>query len=156
MNTAFLLNLSLALHLIGLGMSIGMTLTKYLSFGRFFAAGEFDKGKWMIALGASGRLTMFLGIGMGLAILSGALMMHLAYATFMHQFWFQLKISVLAIIIIAGIIANRHESKLRTVLKTENKPENKYLKFPERLKLLSGIQFALFIVIILLASFRFV
>jgi hypothetical protein len=93
---------------------------------------------------------------MGVAILSGALMMHLAYAAFMYQVWFQVKIGVLLIIIATGVVTMRNESKLRKLLANEETLyENIYTRLTSVIKFAAGLQFFLFIVIIILASFRF-
>ena len=97
-----------------------------------------------------------MGIGMGIAILSGALMMHLAYAAFMYQLWFQVKLVILLIIIAAGVITIRNESKLKKLLANgETMYENIYTRLTRGMKFAVGLQFFLFLVIIILASFRF-
>lgn len=156
MGTGFLINIGLALHLTGLSISIGVVLTKYLSFRKTFSAHDIDHRKWVLTLGATGRLNIYMGIGMGIAILSGALMMHLAYAAFMYQLWFQVKLVILLIIIAAGVITIRNESKLKKLLANgETMYENIYTRLTSVMKFAVGLQFFLFLVIIILASFRF-
>jgi hypothetical protein len=155
MKTGVILNLSLALHLVGLSMSIGIALTKYLSFRKSFFGNEFDQQKWALTLSNAKTLSRSLGFGMGLAILSGALMMHLAYSNFMNQIWFQLKIALLLLIIVTGLLLGRSESKLRNLLKEEMNLDAVVLSSASRIKLFAGIQLVLFIMIIFLASFRF-
>jgi hypothetical protein len=155
MKTAVLLNLSLALHLVGLSMSIGIALTKYLSFRKVLLGNQFDQQKSAMTLSNTKTLTRFLGIGMGLAILSGTVMMNLAYSAFMYQVWFQLKVAVLLLIIVVGILSGRSESKLGRLLKGEMGVNVIVLRLLRRIKLLAGVQLALFIMIVFLASFRF-
>jgi uncharacterized membrane protein YjgN (DUF898 family) len=94
---------------------------------------------------------------MGLAILSGAAMMYLAYSAFMAQLWFQLKMVVLLLIILLGILSTRNESKFRQLLNGEANVDPKvFKKFTTRIKVITGLQLAFFIVIIIFASFRFV
>ena len=156
METGVLLNISLALHLIGLSMSIGVAFTKYLFFNNNFAFSELDHPKWKLTIAAARRLTRFLGIGMGLAILSGVAMMHLAYSAFMVQLWFQLKIALLLVIILLGVLSMRNESKVKQLLKVEsNVDQRAFKKFATRIKLLASLQLGFFIVIIIFASFRF-
>jgi hypothetical protein len=156
MGTGFLINLGLALHLTGLSIAIGVVLTKYLSFKKVFSERAVDHRKWAFTLWATVRLNAYLGIGMGVAILSGAFMMYLAYAAFMYQLWFQVKIGILLIIIISGIVTTRNESKLRKLLANgETLYDNLYTRLTSVIKFATGLQFILFIVVIILASFRF-
>ena len=156
MGTGFLININLALHLTGLSIVIGVALTKYLSFNKTFSENDIKHQKMVFTLGATRRLNIYLGIGMGVAILSGALMMHLAYAAFMNQLWFQVKIGVLLIIIAAGIVTTRNESKLRKSLGAEEiLHKNIDTRLIRVIKFSAGLQFVLFIVVIILATFRF-
>jgi hypothetical protein len=156
METEFLINLGLALHLAGLSTVVGVVLTKYLSFKSLFSDGTIDHRKWTIVLGSSKRLNIYIGIGMGAAILSGALMMHVAYSAFMYQIWFQAKLGALVAIITAGITAMGIESKLRKLLSQGmHEIDDKVIKFIRKIKLATGMQLFLLIVIIVLASFRF-
>ena len=75
--------------------------------------------EWTIMLAAARQLTKFLGVGMGLGILSGVFMMRLAYSAFMYQLWFQLKLVLLLLVILLGIFLTRNESKFRRLLKEE-------------------------------------
>jgi hypothetical protein len=152
MKTGVLLNLSLALHLVGLSMSIGVTLTKYLSFKSW----SVDYSKRATSLAAARKLNKFLGIGMGLAIISGILMMNLAYSAFMYQLWFQVKIIFLLLIMVLGIFSMKNESKLAKRVTDETNTDTTILNLVKHSKLLSGLQLGLFIAIIFLASFRFV
>jgi uncharacterized membrane protein len=157
MSTGSLLNLGLAFHLLGLSTSIGVVLTKFLFYKKTFSDRAFDHRKWTLILGSTRRLNLYLGIGMAVAILSGAFMMNLAYAAFMYQLWFRIKITVLLLIIIAGIITTRNESKLKKKLSEEqDQLHNLYKKQTRAIKLATGLQFLLFVMIIVLASFRFV
>ncbi len=162
MESQFLLNLNLALHLVGLSVSIGVSLTKYISLTKIHTDRSIDCRKWISALKASRGLNSYLGTGIGVAILSGVLMMHLAYSAFMYQLWFQLKMVALLMIIATGIISIWAESKLRELLMRE---EARYYYLPEGkltingkvdlIKTATGFQLMLFLVIIILASFRF-
>jgi hypothetical protein len=156
METGFLINLGLALHLAGLSTVVGVVLTKYLSFKSLFSDGTIDHRKWTIVLASTKKLNIYIGIGMGVAILSGVLMMYVAYRAFMYQIWFQTKIAVLVVIIIAGIIAMGTESKLRKLLSERmGDIDDMLVKLTRKIKLATAIQLFLFIIIIVLASFRF-
>jgi uncharacterized membrane protein SirB2 len=68
-------------------------------------------------VGGGGKLTKFLGVGMGLAILSGVFMMRLAYSPFMYQLWFQLKLVLLLLIILLGIFFNQERIEVSKATK---------------------------------------
>jgi hypothetical protein len=107
-------------------------------------------------LAAARKLTRFLGFGMGVAILSGVLMMRLAYSAFMYQLWFQLKLVLLLLVILLGIFLIRNESKFGRLLKEELNVDATALRLAGRIKLFTGLQLGLLIVIIFFASFRFI
>jgi hypothetical protein len=156
MTTEFLLNLGLTLHLAGLSVSVGVTLAKYLSIRKLSSDDAGHHEKWLSILSAYKKLNVFMGIGMGVAILSGALMMRIAYSAFMQQVWFQAKIGVLLLIITGGILSNRKISKLKKSFAVKEPGlESGQLQMVRFITTTSGLQFMLFLVIIVLASFRF-
>ena len=146
---SMLLKLFLAIHLVGLVLTAGMTITRFILFFNLWRSQD---SNGLIELHLARRTNIFLGVGMGIAILSGLIMMHLAYSAFAHQLWFQLKVGAIFLALLCGIFIMRSQRSVYklSLIASKNLPAIKF-----KLLVGSGIQVFCFLLVIIFASFRF-
>lgn len=116
MTTDYLLKLSLTVHIVGLTIAGGISLINYLTIRKFWKVFPIDKQKGTTIITAITKLPWLVWIGLVMLILSGAVMMYVAYSVFMEQLWFKLKLVLIILIIANGLMGSRFTGKLRKVL----------------------------------------
>lgn len=149
----------LTVHLAGMATSVAGLYAGYFAFRRFnpvilnaIQTDNGDTGSVALVRALKSRRPLF-WIGVALSLLSGALMMNLAYSAFMSQVWFIVKMSLLVMIIVVFAWTRRKEKGLI-------KPGHAYnptreLSLARRIRTAYWLQFAFYLVIIVLAVFRF-
>lgn len=152
MNLHFLLRLSLTLHIAGLSVALGTALACFVIAGKIRKAAAGEPPLVTTLFATISGLPSLMSIGMAVSIISGVAMMQLAYAAFMYELWFRLKIGVILLLFVNGIIAARVLAKGRKRA-TQNDTGMGFVA--QKMRALYGIQFLLFLLIVLLATFRF-
>jgi hypothetical protein len=157
MNTLIILQTLLILHLSGLTLMAGTTVTEYITFKTFSKQYEKEKERALNLLGLMNKLSALLGIGAALLILSGTGLLILTNGIFLHQFWFKVKLVMILTLILNGFLVGlRQESKLKTSINI-NGPVlcEQTTNAMQNLKIFYMVQMSLFFVIILLSVFKF-
>jgi hypothetical protein len=157
MNTLILLQTLLILHLSGLTLMAGTTVTEYITFNTFSKQYEKEKERSLNLLGLMKKLSALLGVGAALLILSGIGLLILTNGVFLHQFWFKIKLILILTLVLNGfLVGGRQESKLKTSINTNGSvPCEQTTSVMLRLKIFYRVQMSLFFVIILLSVFKF-
>lgn len=104
MNMLRFLQAGLLLHLIGLTTIVGTTLVSYIILRQFRTEYIQDKHKGFAIMQALLKLPALVGIGLGVQIISGAMMLAAMGGGYAQQLWFKIKM-LIVILIIAGTIA---------------------------------------------------
>jgi hypothetical protein len=157
METSNLLNLLLTVHITGLTIAGGLSVANFFAiqkFSKVLANGE----STIIVAAILPQPSRFFWIGLLMLLISGAMMMHIAYTAFMMQIWFQLKLGLILLIAVNGIIIDRKMAGVRSMILNENErsatPES-ITVFLGKAMVLSGLQLLFFLMIFILAVFRF-
>src|SRR5687768_11920554 len=142
METGTLLNLLLTAHITGLTIAGGLSVASFFSIQKFSKVFTSDSRMVIVAanLPQSSRV---IWIGLALLLISGAMMMHIAYSAFMMQLWFQPKLGLIGVIILNGIIIHRKMAGLRKIVLNENEKSVKKESITASLgqtRILSGLQ----------------
>ncbi|HTI92833.1 MAG TPA: hypothetical protein VL727_19685 [Puia sp.] len=160
MATFNLLQSGLVLHILGIIMMVGISLAEFVIFHQLLGFIPDDRDKAYMVLKTTSRFPLWQATGGGMIILGGILMMAALRGTIAGQLWFQIKMTLLFLLILnALLIARPAKRKLRKWLtgsvqqKAEDPSEIREIK--RKIRLFHTSQLLLFFVIIMLAVFRF-
>ena len=157
MNTLNLLQLSILVHIIGLTLAAGTTLNSFSLNRRFWQLYPANRNKAVDLMENAARMPFWIGLGIGLLILSGVALMALTKGVYGEQLWFRIKFALVILVIVNGIIARRlgiRQRKLVTLASEHNVEDDMY-KLKARLNIFYGSQLFLFLLIFILGVFKF-
>ena len=157
MATQILFQVLLILHLTGLTLMVGTTVTDYIVFRVFLKSLDKDKERSLNLLDLRKKLSILLGIGAALLILSGTGLFIITDGLFIHQIWFKIKLFlVLALILNGFLVGTRQELKLKNIIsENESKRSKQTNKAIFNLKIFYMMQMSIFFVVIFLSVFKF-
>jgi len=159
MNTQTLLHLCLTVHLIALTMAVGVTIANAVASSQFWKLYDKNIEHGLSAFRAIKKFQMFGMIGLILLLLSGITMLWLYNWAYGEQLWFKIKMNCILLILINGFTLGRITTlKLEKLLKEERPSDNlvDISRLRRNQKIFHFTQLSLFILIVVLASFRFV
>ncbi len=146
---------ALVVHIAGIATMAGATVIDFSNFNRFWKTLPKNRPAALTQADNLYRLQAFMGIGMGLIILSGVGMMAYLHQVWGQQVWFRLKMGILLLIIINGLaIRRRLGNKLKKLL-AGHAPDAELLPLQSRVRLVHLIQLLLFIIVFTLSVFKF-
>jgi hypothetical protein len=151
---SILLQVCLVIHLAGLTLMAGAIVSEYVVFStfskRFQRDGVISAG--LVELAA--RFPAVLGIGAGALILSGTGLFIVTQGAFGHQLWFQVKILLIVTLVLNGfLIGGKYDRRLKEGIRVNEPIEIRSAVTGIRRFCL--IQITVFLVIIILAVFKF-
>jgi len=153
MNTLISLQLLLVLHLIGLALMVGTTVVEYITFKTFAKLFDTERERSCSLLYLMKKLSVLLGIGAALLIISGSGLLIITGGVFAHQVWFQIKLLlVLALILNGFMVGSRQEAKLKNSMDIDVMQSMNAIR---NLKIFYLVQMGLFFTIIFLSVFKF-
>jgi len=157
MNTFILLQICLVAHLTGLTLMAGTTISEYITFKTFRKMSDPREEKALSLLHLIKKLSALLGIGAALLILSGTGLFIITGGAFIHQFWFKVKLILIAVLILNGfLVGGKQESKLKTGISENSGHFNEQLsKAISKLNMFYKVQMGIFLIIIVLSIFKF-
>jgi hypothetical protein len=154
-----ILKVLLTIHIVGLAISGGGAITNYFNVKRawkFYSVVNPNVNvshlDFVVTSFSGARLVW---IGLGLSIISGAAMMHMAYSAFMDQIWFQLKMLAVLIILIIEVVKAVYVRKVRKIMTAKAESNVEIAALKGKINLFSLIQLLSFFLIFILAVFRF-
>jgi hypothetical protein len=159
MDKQTILQLALAFHLVAMGMAIGITLANAVANNQFWKLYDKSKEQGLAAFRATVKFRVFGMMGLALLILTGVIMLWAVHWTLVELLWFKIKLFLVFLLFVNGFTLGRTTSqKLEEVLKAENKsggvhPET--IRLRKSLQIFQLTQLGLFVIIIILAVFRF-
>ena len=160
MTSLDLLHSALVLHIIGLTMVVGATLSDYVAFKQFWKQYRQDKQKGVAVLQALSRFPRIIGIGFVIIILTGVTMMAIMHGAFGTQLWFRIKMIIVLLVIGGGLLVGRRNGiRLRTLVATDSAGTDQtqeLYKVKSRIGSFHIVQLLLFVLIFILSVFRFV
>ncbi|HEY4207318.1 MAG TPA: hypothetical protein VGM31_10925 [Puia sp.] len=153
MNKLIILQTLLVLHLTGLTVMAGTTVVEYFSFKEFAKLFNTDRERSRSIIGLMKKLSLLLGIGAALLIVSGVGLLIITNGVFVQQRWFQIKLLlVLALILNGFMVGGRQEAKLHKSIDTDDMQSAKAIR---KLKIFYSVQMGIFFTIIFLSVFKF-
>lgn len=158
MNTLNLFQTGLLLHIIGLTILAGTTLTSYIVQKQFQKQFQ-DKQRGLALMHLIIKLRRLAGIGLGLQILSGVMMIAVTGGGYGQQLWFKIKM-ILVILIIACTIAlsTGMQKRVQKLLIEEGVDRGRLLQIGKIAAKVNYVQLTLllfFMIIFILSVFRF-
>lgn len=156
MYTQTVRQLLLVLHLCGLTLMVGATITAFVTFRAFIKRLKTeDKGSGLLKLLTT--LAPVKGIGGILLILSGLGLMFITRGVFLQMLWLQLKLVLILLLPLNEIlIGNKQLKKLNMAFIANSAEYATVIKMTvPRLNLFYTFQLILFLGIIVLAVFKF-
>jgi uncharacterized membrane protein YbjE (DUF340 family) len=159
MNTQTILNIALTVHLISLTLAVGITVANAVAFPQFWKLYDKNKEQGLSAFEGIAKFQLVGIIGLLLLILSGITMLWVFHWTLGEQLWFRIKMILVLLLFVNGFTLGRTTTlKLRKLLKRKKddndaKPQTNRLR--KNLQIFNLTQLSIFIVIIILAVFRF-
>lgn len=152
-------HLVLVLHIIGLTMMAGATLTDYVVFRQFWKYFSIDRQKALTIREAISKISVVIRIGAALLILSGITMMALTKGVFGEQIWFRIKFALVLVVIANGLLVGRRQGiRLSSLLSAGTAGSDAVVKLAgikNNLNLFHLLQLACFTTIFVLSVFRF-
>jgi len=157
MDTLFILQVCLILHLTGLALMAGTTAVDFIIFNNFCKKFEFKKEKSLALLEIMSKLSVLLIAGAILLIVSGTGLFIVTHGVFAEQLWFKFKMGLIVVLILNGsFFGGRQGSKLKNMVRERGTDLNSKIKVVTlKLKLFYTFQAAIFFTIIILAIFKF-
>jgi len=157
MNTFILLQICLVIHLTGLALMAGTTVSEYVTLKALRKIVNAGNEKAMSLLQLMKKLSVLLGLGVALLILSGTGMFIITGGAFIHQFWFKVKLILILVLILNGfLVGSRQESKLLNGINENDGRLNEQLnKAISNLSTFYKVQMGIFFIIIALSIFKF-
>jgi hypothetical protein len=159
MNTQTILQIALVLHLIALAVAIGITLANAIANRQFWKLYDRNRPLGLAAFRATTKFRIFGMIGLAVLIVTGVIMLWIYQWTFVELLWFKIKMVVVVLLFVNGFTLGRTTAqKLERILNVEDKsgdPHPETTRLRRNLETFQFIQLALFVVIIVLAVFRF-
>lgn len=152
-------HLVLVLHIIGLTMMAGATLTDYVVFRQFWKYFSIDQQKAFTIREAVSKVPVVIRIGAALLILSGITMMALTKGVFGEQIWFRIKFALVLVVIANALLVGRRQGiRLNSILAagaTGNDAVAKLAGIKNNINVFHLSQLACFTTIFVLSVFRF-
>lgn len=158
MTTVQLLPFGLALHLAGITMMVGTFLAGYLNSRQLWRFLPDERDKALVVSRITSKYALLQMIGGSFILLGGIGMMVAVHGVFMRQGWFQVKMILLALLIVnAAVIARPAAKKLRRMLARQDNMIDVFVLAMTRRRLMVfyGLQLALFLTIFVLSAFKF-
>ena len=150
-----LFNIFLILHIAGVVIIAGTTLTAFVISKQLWVFVETNRQKAQIFNSNGALFGKMTGIGGMLTILSGIAMVVTMHSAFVSQIWFQIKmILVLLIILNASFFARAQNKKLGKLLAAGN-TTYQFNTIKSKMILYYAIQFIFLMTIFVLSVFRF-
>ncbi|HEU5290734.1 MAG TPA: hypothetical protein VFU05_08845 [Cyclobacteriaceae bacterium] len=158
MNTQTFLHISLVVHLIALTMVVGITIANAVASHQFWKLYDMNREHGLSAFKGIKKLQLFGMLGLLLLIFSGILMLWLYNWAYGEQLWFQVKMTCLVLILVNGFTMGRITTlRMEKLLKEGSDTKHQDTQRLRRdMKIFQLTQLSLFMIIIVLASFRFV
>ena len=149
----------LVLHLIGLTIMAGTTLVDFVTFRQFWALYAQNKQKALPVMEVQAKFPRLLATGIILLLVTGISMMAVTRGVFGEQLWFRIKMVIVVLVIINGLAVGRRQAmKLRRLITTDtgdSDTQQKVKSLRQGIAIFHISQLLLFIVIIILSTFRF-
>ena len=157
MNTLILMQVLLVLHLTGLTLLAGTTVAEYVTFRTFSNRLKIEGKASGSLLNLMSGLAVILAIGGGLLLISGTGLMTVTHGVYAHQLWFKIKLAIIFVLVLNGfLVGNRQGIKLRKSLSGKSLDGDKAVKRTmANMKVFYVVQMGLFLVIVMLAVFKF-
>src|SRR5690349_1172430 len=150
-----LFNIFLILHIAGVVIIAGTTLTAFVISKQLWVFVETNREKAQIFNSNGALFGKMTGIGGMLTILSGIAMVVTMHSAFVSQIWFQIKmILVLLIILNASFFARAQNKKLGKLLAAGN-TTYQFNTIKSKMILYYAIQFIFLMTIFVLSVFKF-
>ena len=151
-----LFNIFLILHIAGVVIIAGTTLTAFFISKQLWIFAETNRQKTQIFNSNGALFGKMTGIGGMLTILSGIVMVAIMHGAFVSQIWFQIKmILVLLIILNASFFARAQNKKLDKLLTATSNATHQLNAIKSKMNLYYAIQFIFLMTIFVLSVFRF-
>jgi hypothetical protein len=96
--------LSLFIHITGISLAAGTTVISFFVNRRFWKYCSAEKAKALTLMELATRFQRFIGIGIGLLILSGIYMVYFTKGAFGQQLWFRIKMVLVVLAIINNVV----------------------------------------------------
>ena len=149
-----LLQVCLVIHLAGLTLMAGTIVSEYVVFSTFSKRFQRDGVISAGLVDLAARFPAVLGIGASALILSGTGLFIVTLGAFGHQLWFQVKILLIVTLVLNGfLIGGKYDRRLKEGIRVNKPIEIRSAVVGIRRFCL--VQMAVFLVIIILAVFKF-
>ena len=149
-----LLQVCLVIHLAGLTLMAGTIVSEYVVFSTFSKRFQRDGVISAGLVDLAARFPAVLGIGASALILSGTGLFIVTQGAFGHQLWFQVKILLIVTLVLNGfLIGGKYDRRLKEGIRMNEPIEIRSAVVGIRRFCL--VQLAVFLVIIILAVFKF-
>jgi len=154
MNSLRLLQLLLVSHLAGLTLMAGTTAVSFVAFKNLSGAMIENKDLFNFYIKKIAGLSSLLVLGGILLVLSGTGLLLITHAY--GQLWFQIKMGVVATLILNGVLFGGHqEQKIKKILDGQDSPIHLQLRQPlTNLRTFYAIQLMLFLAVVVLAVIK--
>lgn len=159
MSTQTLLHICLAVHLFALTMAVGVTIANAVASSQFWKLYDTNKEHGISAFRGIKKFQILGGLGLLLLIASGFTMLWLYNWAYGEQLWFKIKMTCILLILVNGFTLGRITNlKLGKLLKGDHLSHQSQdtSSLRRNLTIFYSTQLSLFLLIIVLASFRFV
>lgn len=153
-----MLHLTLMVHLVALTMAVGVAIANAVVSSQWWKLYDGNREHALTAFEATKKLQTIGLIGLVLLIISGFTLLGLYRGGYGGQLWLQIKMAVVLLILLNRFTLGRStNSKLERMIRGEQPSSD--LSYNLRLKRNSKIfhltQLSLFVIIIVLAAFKF-
>ncbi|NIG54762.1 hypothetical protein [Chitinophaga sp. Cy-1792] len=147
---------ALVLHVAGITLMAGTSFIDLIAFHTFRKAYSRDNKESLAMIAFLNKLQHFLGIGMGLILLSGIIMMAKMHEIWGAQLWFRIKMILLLLVIFNGLGLRRVlGNRLNKLVALSSPQGGEWARLTTSFYLVEIIQLILFVLIFTLSVFKF-
>lgn len=147
----------LALHLIAFILMAGTTLIDFMNYRIFWKLAKSQHEQASGVLVATKIYSRLAGLGAALLIASGAGMVALLHGLPETQLWFRIKMFLVLLLVVNSIVYGRRlDIKLRKAFRSDSQASpDQVLSLKPKLQLYYGVQLGIFLMIIILSTYKF-
>jgi hypothetical protein len=157
MSTFYLLKSGLLLHLAGITLLVGTTVTSFSTYRLVWQSLFQERSKTLLLIQSTLRLRLLQIMAAGLVLTGGILMLSVYRDAVTHQTWFKLKMATVILVILNYFVVGRQAAvRLRRWLQTDQaRPDPAILNsIKSKMNFYHRFQLFLFLILFILSAFR--
>ena len=157
MSTFYLLKSGLLLHLAGITLLVGTTVTSFSTYRLVWQSLFQERSKTLLLIQSTLRLRLLQIVAAALVLTGGILMLSVYRDAVTHQTWFKLKMATVILVILNFLVVGSPAAgRLRKLLQRDEAGPDPAIvnRIKSKITLYHRFQLLLFLILFILSAFR--